>query len=151
MEALAYSDSLLNNNLLDKAINYFNNNASWLVAIWFILFSAKCVRLFTNLAYIQRIRNYKIHLPEELLDKQVAGVDCQTSNKKNHLLTGIGIGESSIGHWPPETGNIDSPWLCYPAFLLRRWKPYCFMNWHISGAKTSYQSHSEFWRNYLLL
>ena len=59
------SDSLLSDNFLDKAINYFNNNASWLVAIWFILFSVKCIRLFTNLAYIQRIRNYKIHLPEE--------------------------------------------------------------------------------------
>lgn len=40
--------------------DYFNANAFLVVTIWFIVFMAKCVKLFSGLLYIQRIRNYKI-------------------------------------------------------------------------------------------
>lgn len=56
---------------------YFNQHASLIVTIWFIIFLAKAVKLMSGLAYIQRIKNHKVNNPatkwterlEELTDK----------------------------------------------------------------------------------
>jgi beta-lactamase regulating signal transducer with metallopeptidase domain len=42
---------------------YFNQHASLIVTIWFIIFLAKAVKLMGGLAYIQRIRNHKVYAP----------------------------------------------------------------------------------------
>lgn len=42
---------------------YFNQHASLLVAVWFLVFLAKTVKLMSGLVYIQRIRHYKVHTP----------------------------------------------------------------------------------------
>jgi bla regulator protein blaR1 len=47
----------------DKMVQYFNTHASFIVAIWFILFSAKLVRILANINYVQRIRHYKTFAP----------------------------------------------------------------------------------------
>jgi len=48
---------------IEKIIFYFNTHASLVVAIWFIIFSARCVRLIADFGYAQRIRHYKTHEP----------------------------------------------------------------------------------------
>jgi bla regulator protein BlaR1 len=42
---------------------YFNQHASLIVTIWFIIFMAKAMKLMGGLAYIQRIRNHKVYAP----------------------------------------------------------------------------------------
>lgn len=48
---------------LHRFVNYFNEHATLIVALWFIIFSAKFVRIVAGLGYIQRIRHYKTHTP----------------------------------------------------------------------------------------
>ncbi len=42
---------------------YFNQHASLFVAIWFLIFLAKTVKLMSGLVYIQRIKQRKVHSP----------------------------------------------------------------------------------------
>jgi bla regulator protein blaR1 len=57
--------------------DYFNKHASLIVAIWFVIFCAKCVEIMAGMAGVQRIRNYKVYPSsgnwvqrlEELADK----------------------------------------------------------------------------------
>lgn len=44
---------------------YFNQHASLFVAIWFVIFLAKTVKLMSGLVYIQRIKQHKIQSPGE--------------------------------------------------------------------------------------
>lgn len=44
---------------------YFNEHAALLVAIWFLIFLAKTVKLMGGLVYIQRIKHQKIYQPHE--------------------------------------------------------------------------------------
>ena len=43
---------------------YFNQHASLVVAIWFLIFLAKAVKLMSGLVYIQRIKHHKVHAPD---------------------------------------------------------------------------------------
>lgn len=43
--------------------NYFNEHASLIVMIWFVVLSAQCIRLIANAGYVQRIKHYKTHAP----------------------------------------------------------------------------------------
>lgn len=45
---------------------YFNQHASLVVAIWFLIFLAKAVKLMSGLVYIQRIKHHKVHAPDAL-------------------------------------------------------------------------------------
>ncbi|PWT95193.1 MAG: hypothetical protein C5B52_18320 [Bacteroidetes bacterium] len=45
--------------IFSTIIKYLNENAFLLVGLWFILFTIKFVKLVSNLANIQRIKNYK--------------------------------------------------------------------------------------------
>ena len=40
-------------------VNYFNENASLVVMVWFIVFCARFVKLLANMGQIQRIKHYK--------------------------------------------------------------------------------------------
>ena len=46
--------------IFSSFIKFLNKNAMLLVALWFILFTVKFVRLIANLANIQRIKNYDV-------------------------------------------------------------------------------------------
>ncbi|MDF2189593.1 M56 family metallopeptidase [Paraflavitalea sp. CAU 1676] len=49
--------------LVERFAGYFNEHASLVVAIWFIIFLAKALKLFGGLVYIQRIKHYKVKKP----------------------------------------------------------------------------------------
>jgi bla regulator protein BlaR1 len=44
---------------------YFNRHAALIVVAWFIIFSAKCVKIISGLVYIQRLRHYKTCHPTD--------------------------------------------------------------------------------------
>jgi beta-lactamase regulating signal transducer with metallopeptidase domain len=48
---------------ITRFIGYFNQHASLFVAIWFLVFLAKAVKLMGGLVYVQRIKHYKTHTP----------------------------------------------------------------------------------------
>lgn len=48
---------------ITRFTSYFNQHASLFVAIWFLVFLAKAVKLMGGLVYVQRIRHYKTHKP----------------------------------------------------------------------------------------
>lgn len=49
--------------LADRFTGYFNEHASMVVLIWFVVFSARLVKLLANLVYVQRIRHQKTYAP----------------------------------------------------------------------------------------
>lgn len=48
---------------ITRFTSYFNQHASLFVAIWFLVFLAKAVKLMGGLVYVQRIKHYKTHTP----------------------------------------------------------------------------------------
>ncbi|MBO9562419.1 MAG: M48 family metalloprotease [Niastella sp.] len=48
---------------LTRFTGYFNQHASLFVAIWFLVFLAKAVKLMGGLVCVQRIKHYKTHTP----------------------------------------------------------------------------------------
>ena len=44
---------------IDRIVEYLNSHGSLLVTIWFIVFSARLVRVLSNIVYIERIRHHK--------------------------------------------------------------------------------------------
>ncbi|MDP4258154.1 MAG: M56 family metallopeptidase [Bacteroidota bacterium] len=46
-----------------RLTDYFNEHASLIVTIWFIIFSARLVRILGGLGRMQRIRHYRTHVP----------------------------------------------------------------------------------------
>lgn len=48
---------------ITRFTGYFNQHASLFVAIWFLVFLAKAVKLMGGLVYVQRIKHYKTHTP----------------------------------------------------------------------------------------
>ena len=55
----------------ERMVQYFNEHASLIVAIWFILFIAKLVRILSNIGYVQRIRHYKTSEPPPYWKKRI--------------------------------------------------------------------------------
>jgi bla regulator protein blaR1 len=50
---------------VDKFISWFNSNADLLVMIWLLFFLVNCLKLFTGLASVHRLRHYKVQAPSE--------------------------------------------------------------------------------------
>lgn len=50
---------------ISQFTGYFNQHASLFVAIWFLIFLAKAVKLMSGLVYIQRIKQLKVQSPGE--------------------------------------------------------------------------------------
>ena len=47
----------------ETMVQFFNENATLIVAVWFILFSAKLVRILSNIGYVQHIRHHRVTEP----------------------------------------------------------------------------------------
>ncbi len=107
-----------NNRFTDRFVSYFNTHAPMVVLIWFIIFSAKLVKLLANLGYVQRIRHYKTHAPSgywkrklrrmaegllirqnvQLLESEIVSVPVVVGFLKPVILIPIGL----IAHLPAE-------------------------------------------------
>jgi len=59
------TDVHIEKSFLEIFISYFNEHASLVVMIWFIVLSVQLIRLMANAGYVQRIRHYKTHAPSE--------------------------------------------------------------------------------------
>jgi beta-lactamase regulating signal transducer with metallopeptidase domain len=51
--------TIISSDLLTRTIDFLNENATTITLIWFLIFSIKCFRIFGNLGYVYKIRNYK--------------------------------------------------------------------------------------------
>jgi beta-lactamase regulating signal transducer with metallopeptidase domain len=97
---------------LARFTGYFNQHASLLVAIWFLVFLAKTVKLFSGLVYIQRIKHQKIQTPAE-----------QWSNRLSELAAIVGVRlpvrllESGLVKVPLVTGFLK-PIILVPIGLM---------------------------------
>lgn len=61
----AYGGTNVAPDFLQQFTGYFNNHAALIVTIWFLIFSIRLIRTFADIGYIQRIRHYGTHIPEE--------------------------------------------------------------------------------------
>ncbi|WP_315817233.1 M56 family metallopeptidase [Paraflavitalea speifideaquila] len=97
---------------ITRFTGYFNQHASLLVAIWFLIFLAKTVKLMSGLVYIQRIKHHKVQTPAE-----------QWSNRLKELAAIVGVRvpvrllESALVQVPLVTG-ILKPIILVPIGLL---------------------------------
>ena len=104
-------------NLLDQVAGYLNAHASIVAAIWFVVFSARLIRLLASFGYTQRIRNYRTHPVDEFWIKRI-----------NHLAGKLQISrriallESEMVSVPVMTG-IFKPMILLPISLVTQLKP----------------------------
>ena len=71
---------------LEIFVSYFNEHASLIVTIWFIILSAQFIKLIANFGYVQRIRHYKTHAPTEYWNKRMQELAEKLQIKQRVLL-----------------------------------------------------------------
>ena len=60
---LQLGQTILYGDYSQTIIDFLNQNANFIVMIWFLIFSVRCFGIVGNLSYIYRIRNYKTQAP----------------------------------------------------------------------------------------
>lgn len=102
---------------IEKFTGYFNEHATLLVTIWFMIFLAKALKLVSGLAYIQRVRHYKTQQPAACWSQRV---------KELAALLGVRMPvqllESGLVTVPMVTG-ILKPIILVPASLMANLPP----------------------------
>src|SRR5436190_11794211 len=96
----------------ERMVQYFNEHASLIVVIWFILFSAKLVRMLSNIGYVQRIRHYKVTDPAVYWRQRLIELASDLQMKRPILLL-----ESAIIKVPMVAGLLK-PVILIPLGLL---------------------------------
>jgi bla regulator protein blaR1 len=71
---------------LEIFVSYFNEHASLIVTIWFIILSAQFIKLIANAGYVQRIKHYKTHAPTEYWKRRMLRLAEQLQIKQRVLL-----------------------------------------------------------------
>ncbi|HEY4875306.1 MAG TPA: M56 family metallopeptidase, partial [Puia sp.] len=71
---------------LEIFVSYFNEHASLVVTIWFIVLSAQFIKLIANAGYVQRIKHYKTHAPTEYWNKRMQELAEKLQIKQRVLL-----------------------------------------------------------------
>ena len=100
------------NNFPERLVKYFNANASLVVAIWFFVLCAHCIRLLANIGYIQRIRYHKTHSPPEFWERKIGELAVRLQIRKQVELL-----ESEIVKIPMVIGLLK-PVILFPFCLL---------------------------------
>ncbi|WP_296148392.1 M56 family metallopeptidase [uncultured Flavobacterium sp.] len=95
-----------------QIINFLNENSSLIVLIWFLIFSVKCLNIFSNLNHIYRIRNYRIQNPPQYWSDRVSQLSKTLNIKKPIVLL-----ESQLVKVPSVTGFFK-PIILIPVGLL---------------------------------
>ncbi len=97
---------------LQKFEDYFNQHASLIVTIWFIIFMARCVKILSGLVYIQRIRHYKTSAAPEFWAARIKVLANRLQIKRHILLL-----QSAIVKVPVVVGFLK-PTILVPIGLL---------------------------------
>lgn len=95
-----------------QIIDFLNANSSAIVMIWFLIFSIKCLNIFSNLNHVYRIRNYRTQTPSEYWNDRVLELS-STLNIKKHIV----LLESQLVKVPSVTGFFK-PIILIPVGLL---------------------------------
>jgi bla regulator protein BlaR1 len=98
-------------------VNYFNQHASLVVMLWFILFSAQLVKLMANALYIQRIRNSKTHLPSRFWKRRL-----QELGKRLQINRRVQLLQSELVKAPVMVGFFK-PVILFPFSLMSQLPP----------------------------
>lgn len=106
------NNSLLEKTWLQRFKEYFDQHATLIVAIWFIIFIARFIRLTANLIYVQRLRNYKTFAVPELWEEKIRELIALLGIRKQ-----IQVFESGIVKVPVVMGVLK-PLILLPAGLL---------------------------------
>jgi bla regulator protein BlaR1 len=91
---------------------YFNQHASLLVAIWFLIFLAKTVKLMSGLVYIQRIKQQKVQSPGEYWTNRVGELAAML-----HVKVPVRLLESGLVKVPLVAGFLK-PFILVPVGLI---------------------------------
>jgi bla regulator protein blaR1 len=103
--------------ILNRLVNYFNEHASAVVMIWFVLFSMRLVKIFVNLGATQRIRHHRVHTPSAYWIGRL-----QELAKLLHIKVRVTLVESELIHVPMMAG-IFKPVILLPFSLLSQLPP----------------------------
>jgi len=104
-------------NYFNKTIQYLDEHASLIVAIWFIVFSIKLVRMIVNIGYIQHIRHYKTFEPSFYWKQRIAELVRALDIQHTIILL-----ESSLIKTPMIIGMLK-PMILVPLGLLSNLPP----------------------------
>ena len=91
---------------------YFDQHASLVVAIWFIILSAHSIRLLANIGYTQRIKHFKTHAPSPYWQDKLLELAERIQIKKQVALL-----ESEIVKIPMMAGFLK-PVILFPFSLM---------------------------------
>jgi bla regulator protein blaR1 len=108
---------VIEKNYGDIFTNYFNEHASLVVAIWFIVLSAQIIKMLANVGYIQRIKNYKTHAPSAFWKNKTRQLAKNLQIKKH-----IALLESEIVKVPVLVGFLK-PVILFPFSLMSQLSP----------------------------
>ncbi len=97
---------------LEIFVNYFNEHASLVVTIWFIILSAQFIKLIANAGYVQRIRHYKTHAPTQYWKRRVQDLAEQLQIRQHVLLL-----QSEIVKVPVMVGFLK-PVILFPFSMM---------------------------------
>jgi beta-lactamase regulating signal transducer with metallopeptidase domain len=103
--------------LAENIVQYFNEHASLIVAIWFILFLAKLLRILSNIGYVQRIRHYKTSEPPPYWKQRIMEMA-----KDLRVRRSIQLLESAIIRVPVVVGLLK-PVILLPLGILSNLPP----------------------------
>ncbi len=98
-------------------IDYFNEHASLIVTIWFIVLSAQLINLIANAAYIQRIKHYKTYYPPIYWKRRVNELAEKLNVKQKIVLLQSGIVKV------PVMVGFFKPVILFPLSLLSQLPP----------------------------
>ncbi|MDI1255258.1 MAG: M56 family metallopeptidase [Flavobacterium sp.] len=90
------------------AINFFNNNANFIVMLWLIVFAFKLFGIFNAFGNVYRIRNYKTFQPSQYWKNKISDLALLMQIKKPIVLL-----ESALVKIPSVTGFFR-PIICVP-------------------------------------
>jgi bla regulator protein blaR1 len=97
---------------LEIFVNYFNEHASLVVTIWFIILSAQFIKLIANAGYVQRIKHYKTHAPTQYWKRRMQELAEQLQIKQRVLLL-----QSEIVKVPVMVGFLK-PLILFPFSMM---------------------------------
>jgi beta-lactamase regulating signal transducer with metallopeptidase domain len=106
------ADVLAQKTNLEIFVNYFNEHASLVVTIWFIILSAQFIKLIANAGYVQRIKHYKTHAPTQYWKRRMQELAEQLQIKQRVLLL-----QSEIVKVPVMVGFLK-PLILFPFSIM---------------------------------
>jgi beta-lactamase regulating signal transducer with metallopeptidase domain len=69
-------------NLLDSVADFLSNHTSTLLAVWFMIFLLKSIKVISSLAWLQRLRLYKSYEPDLYWKTKIAELGIRLGIKK---------------------------------------------------------------------